>query len=139
MHRKDFQNLARLRLKEARRLLASDLWCGAYYLGGLAVECAVKACICKTMKRHEFPPHNKHSQKCFQHDLWELVDTAGLANDLAANCTADPDFDLNWAVVRTWKVDARYDDKLDEVKARELLGAITAPQHGVLKWLRIHW
>lgn len=47
MFRKDFQDLAMVRVREAEMLLAAGLFDGAYYLAGLAVECALKACIAK--------------------------------------------------------------------------------------------
>jgi len=55
MNRNDFQRLAELRLKEARVLLAAELPDGAYYLSGYAVECALKACIAKRTREHDFP------------------------------------------------------------------------------------
>lgn len=42
MKRKDFQQLAALRLKEARVLLRSGCYEGAYYLGGYVAEYALK-------------------------------------------------------------------------------------------------
>jgi len=41
--RLEFQQLARMRLRDARVLLANGNLEGAYYLTGLAVECAIKA------------------------------------------------------------------------------------------------
>ena len=55
MNRKDLQRLTRLRLAEARVLLAAAKYDGAYYLAGYAVECALKACIAKQIKRFDFP------------------------------------------------------------------------------------
>jgi HEPN domain-containing protein len=45
--RADFQQLADVRLKEAKALLDLGMWDGAYYLAGYAVEVALKACIIK--------------------------------------------------------------------------------------------
>ena len=55
MDRKDFQELSRVRLKEATALLRLGLFDGAYYLAGYSVECALKACIAKGTQRFEFP------------------------------------------------------------------------------------
>ena len=41
----DFQAIAEKRMREARILLAANEPDGAYYLGGYAVECGLKACI----------------------------------------------------------------------------------------------
>ena len=54
--RRDFQRLAKLRAAEAGALVRSRKEIGAYYLAGYAVECALKACVAKATKRHEFPP-----------------------------------------------------------------------------------
>lgn len=47
LDRKELQELSRIRLTEAKGLLALGLWDGAYYLAGYAVECALKAYIAK--------------------------------------------------------------------------------------------
>jgi HEPN domain-containing protein len=54
MNRADFQQLSELRLREAQALLAAGLPDGAYYLAGYAVECALKACIAKRTREHDF-------------------------------------------------------------------------------------
>jgi HEPN domain-containing protein len=48
MNRTDFQEIAELRLKESKALLATGFAEGAYYLAGYAVECALKSCIAKS-------------------------------------------------------------------------------------------
>ena len=60
MTRKDFQLLAELRANEAAILAHNGNEQGAYYLAGMAIECALKACIAKKTKRHAFPPDRKY-------------------------------------------------------------------------------
>lgn len=139
MLRRDLQNLARLRLKEARRLLAEGYYSGAYYLAGIGVECAIKACIAKKTQRHEFPPSRKYSDDCFQHDFGRLITTAGLRGVLDAKRQSEAVFDANWAIVSKWTIDDRYNDKITRQTAREYYSAVSARQHGVLTWLRLHW
>ncbi|HEX7677842.1 MAG TPA: HEPN domain-containing protein, partial [Thermoanaerobaculia bacterium] len=55
MNRQDLQWLARTRLSEARVLLAAKKYDGAYYLAGYAVECALKACVAKKVRKFDFP------------------------------------------------------------------------------------
>jgi HEPN domain-containing protein len=43
LNRRDFQELALVRLNEAKVLLDAGHFDGAYYLAGYAVECALKA------------------------------------------------------------------------------------------------
>jgi len=67
-NRRDFQRLARMRLGEARVLIRHRNFEGAYYLTGLAVECAVKACIAKNKKRHDFPPDQTTLRDIYTHN-----------------------------------------------------------------------
>jgi hypothetical protein len=103
------------------------------------VECAVKACIAKKTKRHEFPPGRKHIEDCYQHDLGKLIKAAGLEDALKASCQADASLDANWGIVNKWSVEDRYDDKITESRAKDFLSAVRATKHGVLAWLRLHW
>jgi HEPN domain-containing protein len=47
MDRYEFQELAKVRLKEANALLAAGLYDGAYYLAGYAAECALEGVYCQ--------------------------------------------------------------------------------------------
>ncbi len=51
----DFQALAGIRIREARVLLSAGEFDGALYVGGYAVECALKAIIAKSIPAHTFP------------------------------------------------------------------------------------
>jgi hypothetical protein len=57
---------------------------GAYHLTGLAVECAVKACIGKNTKRHDFPPNQAAIKDIYTHDLSKLIGTAKLEKESRA-------------------------------------------------------
>jgi len=59
MNRKGLQDLAIVRLKEAKALLDQGFHDGAYYLCGYAVECALKACIAKISGRQFAFPSKK--------------------------------------------------------------------------------
>jgi hypothetical protein len=74
--------LAELRAKEATALARSHNQQGAYYLAGFAVECALKACIAKKTRRHDFPADAKHAGRVYSHDLTELLKLADLADQL---------------------------------------------------------
>jgi HEPN domain-containing protein len=67
MNRIDFQKVAETRLQESKALLAAGFPEGAYYLAGYAVECALKACIAKRTREHDFP--EKESKDFYIHDL----------------------------------------------------------------------
>ncbi len=107
MNRRDFQKLAEARLKDARALLKARQFDGAYYIGGYAVECALKACICRNTKRYDFPPKNTH-QTHYTHDLEGLLKAAGLAENWARDRQADATLAEHWAFVKDWKEETRY-------------------------------
>lgn len=77
--RSDFQWLAKTRIREAKALLDQGLFDGAYYLAGYAVECALKACIVKKIKRSELPD-KKFIQDVYTHKLGRLLGTNGAAD-----------------------------------------------------------
>jgi len=52
---KTLQALSESRLEEGRISLANSQWTGACYMTGLAVECALKACLARTVKEHDYP------------------------------------------------------------------------------------
>jgi HEPN domain-containing protein len=65
---------------------------GAYYLAGYAVECALKACFAKGVKRYDFPDKDR-AGKIFTHKLAELARLAKLDTDLAAATKANSKLD----------------------------------------------
>ena len=94
MNRNDLQGLARLRVREARTLLKAGHSAGAYYLAGYAIECALKACIAKAVKRHQFPDL-RTVRESYTHDLRELIKLAGLSTAHGAEIRANVQFELN--------------------------------------------
>lgn len=136
MTRFDFQRLAVERLEDARALLTNQRYSCAYYLAGYAIECALKACIARKTQQDDFPP--KDAPKYYIHDLAKLVSISGLEATFNAQAERDPTFRANWALVKDWDEGSRYESR-GETEAREMLGAITDLQHGVLQWLKQNW
>jgi hypothetical protein len=89
--RTEFQQLADVRIDEARVLLAQGKYDGAYYLAGYAVECALKACIAKRTRPDDFPDRT-FAQQCYTHNIAALIDLAGLAAQRDADAAADGAF-----------------------------------------------
>ena len=137
MTRNDFRALALARLREAKLLLANGEYSGAYYLGGYVIECALKACIAKHTRRHEFPDRRR-AEKSWKHELGELVGAAELSPSLQADSKSDARFRANWDVVKEWTAESRYSN-WDQERAKELIRAISENRHGVLPWLKRHW
>ncbi len=143
MNRDDFQQLAELRLREARALLNAELPDGAYYLAGYAVECALKACIARRTQQHDFPD-KKLVDKSHTHDVERLLDAAGLSDLLKNDLARNEEPELDWETVREWSEQSRYDlFKGDptggSVTAQMLIDAVESENGGVLRWIRQSW
>ncbi len=138
MNRQDLQAISRIRQRDARVLLKAKQWPGAYYIIGYSVECALKACIAKSVRRHDFPD-KQLATKVFTHDLQELLKLAGLAPQLAHDSKVDGALSLNWTIAKDWSESKRYEYKITEGDARDLYRACTENKSGVLSWLRKKW
>ena len=137
MNRRDLQELAKVRLKEATALLRLGMCDGAYYLAGYSVECALKACIARETQRYEFPDRERVDSS-YTHSLAKLVKVAGLEGARAERAAADGSFRDYWDVVQTWSEKSRYQRHPPD-SARKLLLAITDRNHGVVSWIKLHW
>jgi HEPN domain len=134
MLRCDFQRLARARVADAKILFAAGRHDAAYYLAGLAVECALKARIARATARYQFPDR-RIAERAFTHDLGKLLDFAGLRPDLER---APPSLQQDWELVSNWSVDVRYKAGLDATQCRKYLRAVT-DRGGILPWLKQRW
>ena len=128
--------MADLRATEAETLVRAGNEQGAYYLGGMAVECALKACIAKMTREHEFPPKAEEVRQLYSHNLTELLRIAGLKDLLDAEIVRSPGLGANWALVRDWSFECRYRGSGDN--GRQLSAALGGAD-GVLTWIRRHW
>jgi HEPN domain-containing protein len=137
MNRLELRGLANVRIRDAETLLAAKRWSGAYYLGGYAVECALKACIAKLTKPDEFPDRT-FAEKCWTHDIERLVILAGLKDERDRDAKANDSLAFNCTTVKDWNESSRY-ARPGRAAARELLSAITDPRHGVLPWIKKRW
>ena len=127
-----------MRVKEAKVLLDNGYFSGAYYILGYAVECALKACIAKQIRRYDFPDRRLINDS-YTHDLDRLLSVSGLIYELRRERRANSALDVNWGIVEDWKVDSRYETGVSESKARDLFAAVTARRGGVLPWLKRRW
>ena len=101
--------MTRMRLRDARTLLRNGNNEGAYYLAGLAVECALKSAIARKTQRHDFPPEpNFVRESVYIHDLNKLLRAAGLESILNTAAASNAALRTNWALVKDWKPQSRY-------------------------------
>jgi HEPN domain-containing protein len=134
MLRRDFQTLSMVRIREAKALAKARLFDGAFYLGGLAVESALKSAIARETQRYEFPDLRR-VQRAYTHNLDELLRLAGLEPHLAA---AGPAIVESWTKARIWNVDTRYRVGRSAAEVLDFLRAV-AGRHGVQPWLKQFW
>ena len=134
--RKDFQRLAELRAKEAVTLAKTGSPQGAYYLAGFAVECALKACIAKKTRRHDFPADKDYAGKVYTHNLDQLLKLAHLEAQLYEDMETRPQLAKSWYIVRDWKVDSRYETS--NLRGKEMTLAVNSAD-GMLQWIKLHW
>lgn len=101
---KELRAIARGRLQDAKVLLRAKRFDGAWYLCGYAVELALKARICRTLKWPAFP-ESKHDFEGLQsvktHDLEILLRFSGIADRVKTKHMAE------WSVVCLWNPEKR--------------------------------
>ena len=102
---KDLRAIARARLRDANVLLQAKRYDGALYLCGYAVELALKARICRTLKWPSFPESDKdfkglHSLK--SHDLEVLIRFSGVEGRVKAKHAVE------WSRAIKWNPEQRY-------------------------------
>src|SRR5580658_250706 len=134
MVRRDFQNLSILRVREARRLAEAGFYDGAYYLGGLAIERALKSTLARTTQRYEFPDLER-TRRAYTHNLEILLKLSGLDTKLDES---EPHVQAAWARVSGWNVETRYQTGRAAADVLEFLEAV-AGRRGVLRWLKRYW
>lgn len=102
---KDLRAIARARLRDGQVLLRAKRFDAASYLCGYAIELALKARICRTLKWPGFP-ESAQDFKGFQlvkiHDLEVLLRFSGVEGRVRAKNVAD------WSTVLKWNPEKRY-------------------------------
>ena len=138
LNRDTLRALADSRLEESRVLLENQFWTGAYYMTGLAVECALKSCLAREVKEYDFPD-KEFVAKMYTHDLEKLfVLNGALWADLQSAIQNDDKLRGNWSTVKDWKDSKRY-EIVEESEARDLYEASTAADTGAMEWIRGRW
>jgi hypothetical protein len=101
----ELKKIARARLKDAEILYDRQRYDGAVYLCGYAVEIALKARICQTLKWSAFPSTKSEFQpyQSFRtHALETLLNLSGIESKIKALYLTE------WSDVVDWEPEARY-------------------------------
>ena|SRR2546422_11172889 len=103
--RTELRKLTQARLKDAEILCANRRYAGAVYLCGYAVELALKARICQTLKWAGFPEtrHEREGYSNFMvHNLEVLLHLSGVEKRIKAQYLSE------WSIVTKWDPELRY-------------------------------
>ena len=101
----EVRRIAVARLRDAKVLLEAKRYDGAVYLCGYAVELALKARICKTLKWKGYPETKGEFDRLASfkvHDLDVLLRLTGREAIVRAGFLAE------WSAVAGWNPEARY-------------------------------
>ena len=102
---KVLRGIARARLEDSEALFDAHRYDGATYLCGYAIELALKARICKTLRWAGFPSTSSEfsNLKSFRtHSLDVLLSLTGLEQRVKTK------FLVEWSAVAAWDPEARY-------------------------------
>lgn len=138
--KEELQQLANLRLREAKVLFDKEFYEGARYLSGYVVELALKARICTLLKLDKYPDNGGISQSFKTHKLDDLLKLAGLEKQLK-EVENNRNLSINWSTMSKWNESLRYSGIDDENKniAEEFLKALQDEHGGVFNWIRKYW
>lgn len=101
----ELQRLARSRLAEARVLYNNEKYDGAAYLCGYAMEAALKARICRTLRWNGYPDTRREFegyQSFRTHDLVVLLSLTGIESRITTRHSAA------WTRIKGWNPEMRY-------------------------------
>lgn len=131
------EKLAQTKADDAILLFQHERYSNAFYLGGYAIEFALKACIAGRIEENTIPD-KKFISSIFVHDLGTLMGVAGLQSELKEQENRNDIFHANWGIVSKWSEQRRY-DVADRSTTQFFLEAIINPNHGVLPWIKRYW
>lgn len=139
MNRTELQQLSEERTEDASELLAAKRWAGAYYVAGYALECALKSCVLTYIERTGIIfEDKKYGQKCWTHDIEELVRLADLTVERDKAVSTNAKLGQNWMTAKDWSELSRY-RMSSQIQAEKLFIALIDNTDGVLPWVKNYW
>ncbi|MGC2637114.1 MAG: hypothetical protein WA294_08030 [Acidobacteriaceae bacterium] len=101
------------------------------------MELALKACIAKQTKRHQFPD-KKIALDSYTHDFKKLASIAKLDEARIERSNNDETFRRNWDLSTLWSEESRY-RTTDKATCKAFLDAIIESEHGLIPWIKQVW
>jgi hypothetical protein len=135
VNRTELHRLALTRPEDAQALMNVGRFDAAYYLAGYAIECALKACIAKNTREHDFPPKDSH--RYYQHNLESLSRHSACFVAFQRDQESDTELAEYWNLVKEWNEESRYQLRGDEAlkTAEAMLRAVSDEEHGSIEVL----
>jgi hypothetical protein len=93
--------------------------------------------IARRIERHVLPEPS-FLRDIYHHDLDRLVGVADLRIELGTTRRTGPKFNANWAVVRKWSAECRY-QVIDHGRSVAIVRAVGESPAGVFPWLQKYW
>ena len=121
---------SRRRLEDAEALYNQERWNGAIYMGGYAIECALKSLICFKQRTDNFKNttvfKEKRSKGSNLHNLTKLLKALPNIHRKIESLPGHKPYREAWKQVNSWQNDnLRYSDqKGDKIEASKFIDAV---------------
>ena len=142
----DFKKLTKARLNTVKILMKANDWNSAAYMMGYALECSLKATVCKTLKLSVYPEYTKRENidKYFMtHSFQQLLIVSGLSNIFSLDGPAKAF--QNWSdFTNEYKdrwTEMRYEveEKWDSDRVKKLYKYLVTGRSAIIKEIRKTW
>ena len=139
---RELKEIAKSRLRASKILLDHKDFDGAVYIMGYALECCLKAIICKRLNLAQYPDKSGSRDKdnIFKtHKFDILLTLCGLENDFSLS-SAPPRRSGNWSEVTKWNTELRYEPigSRNEAEAKRMYEALVESPDGIITWITKH-
>lgn len=102
----------------------------------IVVDAALKALVCKNMKKDEYPDYTKYKTN----DAEKLIDIANFRNNLEKEKNNSLEFFISWSLLGRWSSEFMYKMiGISEKQSEDYIKALDDKNGGVYTWIKKHW
>lgn len=138
MKKNELKKKSESRLKAIKSSYKEGLYDEVVADSGLVIEFALKAAVCKAIKKDIYPEEIRRYRT---HDPEALIDLSKLRSDLENEKVNNLDFFINWSLLSKWSINFRYmpPGTHDVNTSNEYINAIEKENGGVYPWIKKRW
>ena len=138
MKRNELKKMADNRLRVIKNSYKEGFYDEVVADSGLVIEFALKASVCKAIKKDKYPEDIRRYRT---HDPETLIDLSKLRSDLENEKINNLDFSINWSLLSKWSINFRYmpPGTHDANSSIEYINAIEEEKGGVYQWIKKKW